>query len=64
MYKLVNAAGEELAKDAEGAYRNYDITKVEGVLKVNPVSDEVVVTIAGQPCRRRLQREAFDGYRL
>ena len=46
-YKLVNAAGEELAKDAEGAYRNYDITKVEGVLKVNPVSDEVVVTIAG-----------------
>ncbi|WP_455521605.1 Ig-like domain-containing protein [Senegalimassilia anaerobia] len=47
MYKLVNAAGEELAKDAEGAYRNYDITKVEGVLKVNPVSDEVVVTIAG-----------------
>ena len=46
-YKLENAAGEELAKDAEGAYRNYDITKVEGVLKVNPVSDEVVVTIAG-----------------
>lgn len=46
-YKLVNAAGDELAKDAEGAYRNYDITKVEGVLKVNPVSDEVVVTIAG-----------------
>ena len=46
-YKLVNAAGEELAKDAEDAYRNYDITKVEGVLKVNPVSDEVVVTIAG-----------------
>ena len=46
-YKLVNAAGEELAKDAEGAYRNYGITKVEGVLKVNPVSDEVVVTIAG-----------------
>lgn len=46
-YKLVNAAGEELAKDAEGAYRNYDITKVEGVLKVNPVSDEVVVAIAG-----------------
>ena len=43
----MNAAGEELAKDAEGAYRNYDITKVEGVLKVNPVSDEVVVTIAG-----------------
>ena len=46
-HKLVNAAGEELAKDAEGAYRNYDITKIEGVLKVNPVSDEVVVTIAG-----------------
>ena len=46
-YKLVNAKGEELAKDAEGAYRNYDVTKVEGVLKVNPVSDEVVVTIAG-----------------
>ena len=46
-YKLVNAAGEELAEDAEGAYRNYDVTKVEGVLKVNPVSDEVVVTIAG-----------------
>ena len=46
-YKLENAAGEELAKDAEGAYRNYDMTKVEGVLKVNPVSDEVVVTIAG-----------------
>ena len=46
-YKLVNVAGEELAKDAEGAYRNYDITKVEGVLKVNPVSAEVVVTIAG-----------------
>ena len=47
-YKLVNAAGEELAKDAEGAYRNYDVTKVEGVLKVNPVSDGVVVTIAGK----------------
>ena len=46
-YKLVNAAGEELAQDAEGAYRNYDVTKVEGILKVNPVSDEVVVTIAG-----------------
>ena len=46
-YELVNAAGKELAKDAEGAYRNYDVTKVEGVLKVNPVSDEVVVTIAG-----------------
>lgn len=46
-YKLVNAAGEELTEDAEGAYRNYDVTKVEGVLKVNPVSDEVVVTIAG-----------------
>ncbi|WP_417167076.1 YDG domain-containing protein [Senegalimassilia anaerobia] len=46
-YKLVNAAGEELAEDAEGAYRNYDVTKVEGVLKVNPVSDEVVVTITG-----------------
>ena len=46
-YKLVDAAGEELAKDAEGAYRNYNVTKVEGVLKVNPVSEEVVVTIAG-----------------
>lgn len=46
-YKLVNAAGEELVEDAEGAYRNYDVAKVEGVLKVNPVSDEVVVTIAG-----------------
>ena len=46
-YKLVNAAGEELAEDAEGAYRNYDVTKVEGVLKVNPVSDEVVVAITG-----------------
>ena len=46
-YKLVNVAGEELAEDAEGAYRNYDVTKVEGVLKVNPVSDEVVVTITG-----------------
>ena len=46
-YKLENAAGKELAKDAEGAYRNYDVTKVEGVLKVNPVSDEVVVAIAG-----------------
>ena len=46
-YKLVDAAGGELAKDTEGAYRNYDVTKVEGVLKVNPVSDEVVVTIAG-----------------
>ena len=48
-YKLVDAAGNELAKDAdaEGAYRNYDVTKVEGVLKVNPVSDEVVVTITG-----------------
>ena len=38
--KLVDAAGGELAKDTEGAYRNYDVTKVEGVLKVNPVSDE------------------------
>ncbi len=47
-YKLVNAKSEELAKDAEGAYRNYDVTKVEGVLRVNPVSDEVVVTIAGK----------------
>ena len=47
-YKLVNAAGEELAKDAEGAYRNYNVTKAEGVLKVNPVSDGVVVTIAGK----------------
>ena len=46
-YKLVNAKGEDLAKNAEGAYRNYDVTKVEGVLKVNPVSDEVVVTITG-----------------
>ena len=46
-YKLVNAAGKELAKDAEGAYRNYNVTKAEGVLKVNPVSDEVVVTIVG-----------------
>ena len=46
-YKLVDAADEELAKDAEGAYRNYDVTKVEGLLKVNPVSDEVVVTITG-----------------
>ena len=46
-YKLVDAADNELAKDAEGAYRNYDVTKVEGVLKVNPVSDEVVVTITG-----------------
>ena len=46
-YKLVNAKSEELAKDAEGAYRNYDVTKAEGVLKVNPVSDEVVVTITG-----------------
>ena len=46
-YKLVNAAGEELVEDAEGAYRNYNVTKVEGVLKVNPVSEEVVVTIAG-----------------
>ena len=46
-YKLLDAAGDELAKDAEGAYRNYDVTKVEGVLKVNPVSDEVVVTITG-----------------
>ena len=46
-YKLANAAGEELTEDAEGAYRNYDVTKVEGVLKVNPVSDEVVVAIAG-----------------
>lgn len=46
-YKLVDAAGGELAKDTEGAYRNYDVTKVEGVLKVNPVSDEVVVTITG-----------------
>ena len=46
-YKLVDAAGNELAKDAEGAYRNYNVTKVEGVLKVNPVSEEVVVTIAG-----------------
>ena len=45
--KLVDAAGGELAKDTEGAYRNYDVTKVEGVLKVNPVSDEVVVTITG-----------------
>lgn len=42
-YKLENAAGEELAKDAEGAYRNYDITKVEGVLKVNPVDRKSVV---------------------
>ena len=46
-YKLENAAGEELAKDAEGAYRNYNVTKAEGVLKVNPVSDAVVVTITG-----------------
>ncbi|MDO5791103.1 MAG: hypothetical protein Q4Q41_00880 [Coriobacteriia bacterium] len=46
-YKLVNAKGEELAKDAEGVYRNYSVTKAEGVLKVNPVSDEVVVTITG-----------------
>ena len=46
-YKLVDAAGADLAKDAEGAYRNYDVTKVQGVLKVNPVSDEVVVTITG-----------------
>ena len=46
-YKLLDAAGDELAKDAEGAYRNYDVTKVEGVLKVNRVSDEVVVTITG-----------------
>ena len=46
-YKLENAAGEELAKDAEGSYRNYNVTKAEGVLKVNPVSDEVVVTIVG-----------------
>ena len=46
-YKLVNAAGKELAKDAEGAYRNYNVTKAEGVLKVNPVSDAVVVTITG-----------------
>ncbi|RXZ53607.1 hypothetical protein ET524_03190 [Senegalimassilia faecalis] len=48
-YKLVDAAGNELAKEAEGegAYRNYNVTKVEGVLKVNPVSDEVVVTITG-----------------
>ena len=46
-YKLVDAAGNELAKDAEDAYRNYNVTKVEGVLKVNPVSDEVVVTITG-----------------
>ena len=46
-YELVNAKGEGLAKDAEGAYRNYDVTKVEGVLKVNPVSAEVVVTITG-----------------
>ena len=46
-YKLVDAAGNELAKDAEGAYRNYNVTKVEGVLKVNPMSEEVVVTIAG-----------------
>ncbi len=46
-YKLENAAGEELAKDAEGAYRNYNVTKAEGVLKVNPVSNEVVVTIVG-----------------
>ena len=47
-YKLVNAAGEELAQDAEGAYRNYNVTKAEGVLKVNPVSNEVVVTIVGK----------------
>ncbi|WP_307981905.1 Ig-like domain-containing protein [uncultured Senegalimassilia sp.] len=46
-YELVDAAGNGLAKDAEGAYRNYNVTKVEGVLKVNPVSDEVVVTITG-----------------
>ncbi len=46
-YKLMDAAGNELAKDVEGAYRNYNVTKVEGVLKVNPVSDEVVVTITG-----------------
>ena len=46
-YKLVDAEGKELAKDAEGAYRNYNVTKAEGVLKVNPVSDEVVVTITG-----------------
>ena len=46
-YKLVDVAGNELAKDAEGAYRNYNVTKVEGILKVNPVSDEVVVTITG-----------------
>ena len=55
-YKLENAAGKELAKDAEGAYRNYDVTKVEGVLKVNPVSDEVVVTIAGNHAEG-----AYDG---
>ena len=46
-YTLVNAAGKELAKDAEGVYRNYNVTKAEGVLKVNPVSNEVVVTIVG-----------------
>ena len=46
-YKLVNAKGEELAEDGEGAYRNYSVTKAEGVLKVNPVSNEVVVTIVG-----------------
>ena len=46
-YKLVDVAGNELAKDAEGAYRNYNVTKVEGILKVNPVSDKVVVTITG-----------------
>ena len=46
-YTLVNAAGKELTKDAEGAYRNYNVTKAEGVLKVNPVSDAVVVTITG-----------------
>ena len=47
-YKLVNAKGEELAEDAEGAYRNYSVTKAEGVLRVNPVSNEVVVTIVGK----------------
>ena len=46
-YKLVDAEGKELAKDAEGAYLNYNVTKAEGILKVNPVSKEVVVTIAG-----------------
>ena len=47
-YKLVDAEGKELAKDAEGVYRNYNVTKAEGVLKVNPVSNEVVVTIVGK----------------